>query len=239
MKQEKLIALLFFSFLLSNLASAQIPVKESTYQYSWENSGGCNSVSFYASVPIFSFPDTPAIFIQIQDSITSIYSGYWKQQRLPDSEPDFTNWGNCSGADMNPEQTRIEFQIHCNLEHFLSFSIDDSWNAGGMGIGGHSGNTPFNIDLKNYRYLGLDDFFSENKQKAMFKLAETKLWEQQNLKVEPNYNYYSGFNFTESTLLLYYHIMFTGSKEGIVSIELGKDEIREWMGKESLELLGW
>ena len=232
---RKTISFLILAFLFTKTIFSQVTVKDKTIHYSFSNQFDCYSFDYTVTCPYFDFIDSTDFVSILNDSIGSLFfssANQWKGE----INFDLQNTGaDCSGPN-GTETMILDYAVTTNSKSILSFTINDSWEAGQGGNGAYGGVTCFTIDMKTRAYLNIDSFFNPKNKLIVLKLFEQQM-NQPPDTADPWSPKYIGMTINDTVMMTYYTYIATGSKQFYNQYSIPLKDLKKYMTKRAIKLL--
>jgi hypothetical protein len=221
--------------LLSLPLLGQIPIKPKEINISWENSSNCTGYSYSATLMVL--PDS-GIYSSLQSAIIDVYDKAFHSYtgNAMETNPDFSNIHDTSEytpCRFPTESTDVGYSILCNSKDILSFHIYTSWSAGGGGMGMTSSLDCFNVDPRTMADIPFESLFKPQHLKKVNQLIRTRAADES--CTDLNFTgadsamfYFEGFGLTDSTLIVYYIIPNTSSRQFTDSMDIPFKELSRY-----------
>ncbi|MFM7022856.1 MAG: hypothetical protein ACKOXB_07745 [Flavobacteriales bacterium] len=213
--------------------------------YSIEGSGEQPGEYYSATIPVFS--DSSEFFVRLNDSLRNSLR---ETPSLDELEFDYTI-DSISGDSIkmpytgmgdSQESTTLHYYVDLNTAKFLSFHFEGGWSAGGGGHGNEYSISGYNIDVVNKQFLDFDFFIQPSKREELEKrLADSLIIQNINppdTSVSYLNTFLSGFNFTNSSLVVYYGFYFSGSSFSTGTVILPLKQVEKFLTPQGKAILG-
>ena len=232
---RKIILLLFICFPFVKNTFSQVTIIDKTITYSYSNEFDCYAYEYSITCPFFDFMDTEKFSYSLNDSIHNLFvlnSSNW----VIETNFDFINNPFPCSSINDVERMNADYTVTTNSKNILSFTINNSWEAGGGGSGAYGSVTCFTIDINTKSYLNIDSFFNPKNKSIVLKLFEKQMNEPVD-SLNPSAPQYIGITINDSVMMVYYTFMASGSKQFYNQYYIPLKDLKKYMTKRSIKLL--